>query len=178
MKKKNIILIIISFIGVMSVFGQQPAQTKQEAKAKELIRQHLFENLNDYKSYEPVLYSAIDTLYRPIEEDSTYQANLLEDVRLKKEFEELRDMMLAVGDYYNGGMEGAKQSVMKMWEESYKPKLLAHTLYIAAYKAEPIGLKITHRYRAKNALGATVINEYIYGFDFSMTEIISVSPKE
>lgn len=178
MKKEKIILILISFIGIMSALGQQPAQTKQEVKAKELIRQYLFENLNDYKSYEPVLYSPIDTLYRPIEEDSTYQANSLEDVRLKREFEEVKDMILAAGHHYNGGMEGAKQSVMKIWEESYKPKLLAHTLYIVAYKAEPIGLKMTHRYRAKNALGATIINEYVYGFDFGMTKITSVNRRE
>ena len=64
------------------------ACTTPEKKAKKLIESELYLTLNDFKSYEPVSYSSLDSLYSTYEMDSLYIKN--EKLKIKlKEFSEL-----------------------------------------------------------------------------------------
>ena len=46
--------------------------------------------------------------------------------------------------------------------------------YKDSYIGKPIGLKTTHKYRAKNKFGGYEIYEYIFGFDKNISTIIIV----
>jgi len=63
--------IVLLLIAVLAMGSEINAQTRFE-KAKVAIRNYLRENLDDYKSYEPVRYSKLDSLFTSIEDDFSF----------------------------------------------------------------------------------------------------------
>ena len=63
--------IVLLLMAVLAMGSEINAQTRFE-KAKVAIRNYLRENLDDYKSYEPVRYSKLDSLFTSIEDDFSF----------------------------------------------------------------------------------------------------------
>jgi len=177
---KNILIIIVL---ILSVFSTQAISKKRttpivtkEQKTKVLIKKYLFEHLNDFNSYEPVLYSQIDTLFSSIESDPIYKTKVLEAVKMKKECDETQKLIVDLAPY-SKDINNDKDILERIWKK-YFDKLQQNIKYVEFYKGNPIGFKLNHKYRANNLVGAKTLSETVFGFNFLMTEIIYVKAIE
>ena len=169
------------------------ACSSPEKKAKKLIKNELYLTINDFKSYEPVSFSGLDSLFSTYEMDSNYIKNEKLKITLKEyskvceqRFQENRNDII----YSSRGGEWAKDIsivvVNIVFEGSWYQK--THDTIIKNFKPKFIGYKMTHKYRAKNAIGGTSIDERIFYFDPMLTKLFipttlkndttTISPKD
>lgn len=152
-----------------------------ESKAKKLIRDHLYKTLHDYKSYEPVEFEKIDTLYSAAIDDSLFNlyrtladkyldsANGLTN-ELKNSYLLPSSSVVLIQEKGERTMDSAQYFIKKM-EEREK-----------IFKPDFIGWKMNHSFRAKSLGGNLGIHHYRYKFDKDFKEItgeddISGKPK-
>jgi len=100
--KKLLFILALFFVtfNIQAVAKKYPKPViSKEQKAKILIKKYLFEHLNDFNSYEPVLYSQIDTLFSSIDSDPIYKTKVLEAVKMKKECDETQKLIVDLAPY-------------------------------------------------------------------------------
>lgn len=80
MKLKTLIIILLSVLCKYSN-GQSPTE-----KVKKSIHTYLYQNLNDFKNYEPIGYSDIQKVFSTIEGDFEYQrySSFIDSVNIKQ----------------------------------------------------------------------------------------------
>ena len=61
---RNYLIILLAFFVCTNINAQVKKTVSKQQKAELLIERFMKENLNDFKSYEPIGYSKIDTLKR------------------------------------------------------------------------------------------------------------------
>jgi hypothetical protein len=143
----------------------------KESKAKKLINEELKMTLNDYKSYEPMKFGNLDTLYTSFYESPSYR----KDSSLYSDFFTLSlrlhdaaraaignnnfDTILHASKKYE---DSAMFFLDKEKDDSIK--------YIPFFK----GWKMEHSFRAKNAFGALIIQHYLFSFDKNLDSIIYI----
>lgn len=59
---RNYLIILLAFFVCTNINAQVKKTVSKQQKAELLIERFMKENLNDFKSYEPIGYSKIDTL--------------------------------------------------------------------------------------------------------------------
>lgn len=150
-------------------------EKSNEDKAKDVIKQHLKESLNDWNSYEPVKFSSLDSTFTRSTEDTfikgaieqfeywqkkadSYQKNMKVFNALSSSFGK-EQYAIASSDYNNA------VDSMKFFSDKYKEAL-------ANFTPEFIGFEMQHKFRANNALGNKVITSNKYYFDTDITIIL------
>ena len=145
--------------------------TNPEKKAQKLIKQQLKETLNDPKSYEAVNFGKLDSAFTLIKENLDYiEANAGYEVysqsTLDKSnyeyFDSYKLKYVVDFDLWNAEIDTAKKylAILEKMESEFIPEFK--------------GWSMTHKLRAKNAMGAVILNEYIFYFDKDITKIINV----
>lgn len=141
MKKSTLIAIALSWL----VIGC----SSPEKKAKKLIEEHLSKTMNDFKSYEPVEYSKLDSTFTAYEREYTIVADTTVD-----------------------GVDDNRSSIERQKEADAKEDLKEKN-----FKPQFIGFHMNHQFRGKNSFGAMVISDYNFQFDKDLTNIIAVTDR-
>jgi len=157
MKKLFVIFSIVLFISACS------KQKTKEGLAKLNIKSYIDSTLNDPKSYESISFGNLDTLYNTVYTDSAYLR--LEIISTDIEIE---NSNLLIKDYDKWN---AHKPIYQKTIDSIK-KL--EDIAMSNYKPRFIGYQMTHKLRAKNALGALMLQEWRFKFD-KKCDIIGVS---
>jgi len=160
MKKIILILIFLS-----------SCNTSPEQKAEKLIEEYLRKSLNDYKSYEPVEFSSLDTIFSSLDTwkpyDSIARLRDAADV-IAKTFKQENEK------YFYNKPKLANSFLQDALKEEDTVRTMTNLLDSMNRKFFPkrIGWKMTHTLRAKNAFGAVVLNKITYFFDENLTRVI------
>jgi hypothetical protein len=136
-------------------------ETNQQ-KAEKAIKQYLKENLHDPKSYEPESFSELDSSFSSFEDSEVGS-------KLKQVDEDLSNRL----NDLNGKIDNAKNlaELTEVEEEGKKIIEKRDSLFelklkkTEEYKGEFMGYRISHTYRAKNAMGALVKESNYFKLD-------------
>ncbi len=180
---KRIVLLLIALLAMGSEIN---AQTRFE-KAKVAIRNYLRENLDDYKSYEPVRYSKLDSLFTSIEDDFSFNVEFdrvhnctqrLKELGLDlsvNESDERIDRMIASANSILAQIEAEPNKYVVGAATNFKlqkielESLKRYNSYLKKamdnFKPKFVGWKMKHKFRSKNTYGGTTLGEYLFEFD-------------
>lgn len=168
---KKILLLAIVLLAVSSCINNN------NRKAKKLIKEYLKESMNDYTSYEPMVFSKLDSVFSRYYQDSIYEdqqrrfdsnseyiKNLETTIEKANNFNSRvgwiadRRGVASEGYLKEAKIENEKLSLaIKDFRKNYKPKMEGYTMY--------------HKFRGNNAFNAKVINELIFFFNIDLTNI-------
>lgn len=180
MKNIFILLLVISFTSCFE---------SKEGKAKNLIKKHLKETLNDYDNYSAVSYSAVDSLFTkwtlPEELRPTVKelAQCAENLNKSGGYQNITST--SNGDYHlktlNNffGKNASAESIKKVekWKQLWT-EFKHHQDIIEEskknFKPKFIGWKMTHKYRAKNQYDATILQNRQFSFNEDITQVTGV----
>lgn len=182
---------LILLFALLPVFIISCEQTK-EAKAEKAIKKYLKETMDDYHSYSPVSFSEL-TMART-------EWKLPNE--LKPELEKLTEITNKINNQFGHTMKitsdadyhierinkylGEKYN--KFTTEEFKKKFekekklwlefkhYQDIIYASkkSFQPEFIGWKMTHKFRAKNRMGGTELNELEFQFDKDITKVVKV----
>lgn len=161
------ITIIITVVAAM-VFSC----TSPEKKAQKLIKQYLMESLDDQKSYESVNFGSLDSV---IEEELTkeyYDIGVKYSIcmtLLDRSLYTINDSIKCASYIDSIGLKVDIDSA-----ELYKELLIKMAEEGKEFVMEFIGLSMKHKFRAKNKMNATILNEIVFYFDKDITKIIDI----
>jgi hypothetical protein len=141
---------ILFFVFLSAIFAS--CSKTPEQKAQQSVKDYLQKNLNDAKSYESVEFSNFrsdSTSYYDTAKDDVFDS-----IRSKYESDSLfRDINV---DYQNTFIETKKR---------YEAAEIQHNSNVSKFKPEFKGYIINHKYRAKNKMGAVVLDENCFIMD-------------
>lgn len=176
-RKQRISLnLIILLIGFMCVGA---CSSSNEDKAKRAVKDYLKENLDNFKSYEPVSWGnlrefSIDSIKQ---NDSYYQEHLHSANEALKRSKELRiiidsyksekDTMSIEYAEFVAQIEGCKARY-----ESEQEKL---SNYLKTAYSDDSYWVIDHKYRASNNVGALILNEETFFINKDCSSVINTS---
>lgn len=125
----------------------------QQHKAEKMVKKYLKENLDDFKSYDPISFSDLQPIY-------------LKDV-IQEDIDRLTDEVDKFS-VFNDSDDAQLQSIYT--EACHRADSLKNV--IDTVNGTIIdGWKIEHSYRASNKLGATEKYTEVFEFDKDMSEI-------
>lgn len=153
--KKYLCMILIFAIGCTS----KPELTFDQ-KADTLIRHHLDSVLNDPKSYQPVQFTKIDTLFTDIYDESN-SYNIPESGDSRRLIDLIENFNLyekRVANGYYDNLNKINQRVIDSLKKAYNPKVR--------------GYYVEHTYRATNGFGALTKHTTGFDLDTSLTKVI------
>lgn len=173
------------------VCSAQNLATLQLSKAKDLVRKELKGSLHDFASYEPVMWSSVDSVFSVIEDDPNI-CTLIDDLLEKHSklpgdpsklslFADLSSVEAQCKEAYEKsknldfGVE-YQMTCLNQWiavSDFNKARVKAEEA-INNFKPRFIGWSLSHRFRAKNPLGAKVISEWMFKFDPDIITIQSI----
>ena len=145
-----------------------------EKRAQKLVKEDLKQTLHDFKSYEPVSFSELIDAYSDMQHDTDIPILFAKNEKLKEEREKYQNyedrLYLYRSTAWNTILEyrAAMDSISDLMRNNLKT---IEELY-NSFKAEKIGLKIKHTYRAKTLGGNFKLTTRVYVFDNDVTEII------
>ena len=147
-----------------------------EKKMQKLIKEYLYENLDDYKSYEPIEFQPSDSLFSDWTMDSMLP--VLDEYyekysRLADSLQRERRLKSALGYSTSEIME----TVPEYLEATFFTKITYKHLRDSIrdhFESRFIGYGIDHSFRAKNRLGGTEKREYQFIINPSKTRVIDV----
>ena len=184
MKKYITLVFLCAMSSMLTGQTRTVSTTKQtdESKMKQLINLYMNENLADFQSYDPISYSSLDSLLLPLELDSNFKSKVALVDSLMKVYDELyketEDWIEILYKYktdnWKEDIQTAKNKLLDYFDNTLTPAIDDAKQYKDSYIGKPIGLKTTHKYRAKNKFGGYEIYEYIFGFDKNISTIIIV----
>lgn len=158
MKKSQSILLLLFVFFVIS------CTISPEKKAKNTIKDYMFKTLNDYKSYEPVEYGNIDSLFSDYTMDETY----ISSTKLYKRNLEIKDSLEKIFDRYKKyeiypTRDEINLLVVSNWYVNVTYSHIIDSLK-ENYHSHFIGMGLVHKFRAKNSLGNPFVFMAIYTF--------------
>lgn len=163
---KKILFIALSALLLLSC-------SSNEKKAQKLVQSKLKETMNDPKSYESVKFSELDSIFTTVSDDSLINSLFNKaDIYLKTAESLMRkaDLMLSFEpDYFAN-----KQSLMDEAGRQLDSAKVFRAQYdelSAKFVPKHKGWAITHTFRGNNAMGAKILNTYLFTFDKDITEI-------
>jgi len=170
------LLLIISMAITMIACTTKPLTNEQKAQA--VVKQHLKENLGDPKSYKPVSFGPLDSVFTELSENEEYIRNYDEYVAykeltdkwdLKTETERLlRNYESAIycaetaARFNDSADTYLKRSIVI--KDNFKPALKCY--------------RITHEYKASGPLGVAMPVKGVFFIDkeISKVENVTISP--
>lgn len=155
----------------------------KENKAKQLIKDELYETINDIESYSPVKYGDLDSLYNSYKNDTNYINNEKLYVYLNNIQEEAKNRFNSMKydpEYLGSGGKWridvtAIAACIYFKDEMYNQ---IRDSIEKAFKPQFVGYKMIHKYRAKNSSGSTQLFEVDFCFDTTITSIITLPTLE
>lgn len=161
-----------------------------EQKAKNLIKKHLKETLDDWNSYEPVKFGTLDSVYTTYNDIPEYQDlrrkyysasveydelieqanNYIEEARKYIRYRDIRTMYLKMASDKMAETEPLMDTMQKYApvidsiKKSYVPKLK--------------GWSLTHSFRSNNKYGNKIIRSIIFFYDTDITSIVDTYESE
>lgn len=155
-------LFYLSMVGLALTFVG--CNNSNEKKAQKLIKEYLSKNLNDDSSYESVEFSKLDSTFSVF-----YFSPEGEKLREKQDFAHERAFDLSINDILETNPK--IQDSIKIYKQIEEETEKIYNEKEQNYKGDFIGWKMTHKYRAKNGLGATVLGTTNFTFNKELTEI-------
>gem|GEM_PF-6190181 len=146
-----------------------------EETVKTLIKGYLDSTLNDPKSYEPMKFDKIDTVF------TAWQYSDKEGTEYFKKFESKKEEQKVLGDKASETLTGAvyseaKYNTAKAALEKADDEVLEMAKYIDSknekYKGSVAYYKVKHQFRAKNGFGALTIDDAVFSIDSTFTKVI------
>lgn len=165
-------ILVVIFILVLASCVNEP-----QDKPKELIAEWIQTNANDPDSYEPGEYSGLDTAFQKFEDNDglQIQAELisLEASKVSQEAS-LSDWqgMSHTSVYDPAEVAKLKQNIGSLSRQIDSLKLVYEKGKSGYDEKSNYRLFMTHSFRAKNAMGALVLQNYYFEFDKNLTQII------
>ena len=155
MKKLILLLLVLTFVSCTK---------NAENQAKENIEKYIMAKLDDPKSYESVSFGKLEKTKTTVKDDAKYKLLLLELDEIDKKTQSAFDLAMsmthaetirAATESFNRLDAMGKSTIaeIKKFENKYKP--------IDIYK-------IKHTYKAKNKMGALVLDSCIVVLDTVM----------
>ena len=165
----------IIWIALCFVLSCSFNKTKED-QAKALVQEYLKDNLHDNRSYEPVGFGKVDTVLTTVYDEPYYQ-------NLTKQFDSFFDVakpiMEEIQSYQPITTKYEYDKVKSLLPKLKDVKIVMDSLtieearYKENYERRFMGYYITHKYRSKNTLGATVLNNDTFYIDSTLTKIAS-----
>ena len=152
----NLVILLIGFVCVLGA-----CSSSNEDKAKRTVKDYLKENLDNFKSYEPVFWGNL----REFSIDSIKQND----------------------SYYQEHLHSANEALKRSKElliiiDSYKSKKDTISIEYAEIVAQIEGCRaryecwvIDHKYRASNNIGALILNEETFYITKDCSSVINTS---
>ncbi|EKN09451.1 hypothetical protein HMPREF1076_04480 [Parabacteroides goldsteinii CL02T12C30] len=154
-------------------------QKSNEDKAKEIVKQHLKENLNDWNSYEPISFSPLDSVFSVMEIDPDIIAA---ESKLK-----LFDRPFSLS---TSMLETWKEDTVK-YAKAYKEelsnwKMLNDSVFYyksivdslkSNYQPRFEGFIIRHKYRANNENGVKLLYDVNFYLDILLSSVVDSDEK-
>ncbi|MBN8704175.1 MAG: hypothetical protein LCH32_01610 [Bacteroidetes bacterium] len=161
-------IIYISTIGLVLIFV---SCNSTEKKAQKIIKDYLSKNLNDASSYESVEFSNLDSTF-----SNFYFSPEGQELTKKQDFAHNREFELKMKDIME---ENPKiQDSIKICKEIEEETKKLYEEKEKEYVGEFNGWKMSHKYRAKNKLGAIVLGTTDFTFDKELTKIKHATNKD
>jgi hypothetical protein len=165
MKVLLICILGIAFIGCSTLTN--------EGEAKKLIKNHLFETLHDFKSYESIKFGKLDSAFSRANQQPEY-------IRGKAVFDSLNtaaDEYLSTAKIY-AGLSFVTNKAARAAKEATKVVSLmdslakVQTALLYSFKPQFIGWKMEHSFRANNLSGNMSIHHEIFYFDKKLAVVL------
>ena len=125
----------------------------QQHKAEKMVKKYLKENLDDFKSYDPISFSDLQPIY-------------LKDV-IEDDISRYTDEAEKFSVFSDSGDAQLQSIYTKTRHKIDSLNEVLHTVDASIID----GWKIEHSYRATNKLGATEKHTEVFEFDKDMSEI-------
>ena len=151
---------ILFFVFLSAIFAS--CSKTPEQKAQQSVKDYLQKNLNDAKSYESVNFGKVDSVFSSFDESK-------EGIELKLKENMLSERVVELSNRID--VAESTSELNKIIEENkeltQKRKDLVDTIFNKSikYKGTLCGYKINHKYRAKNKMGAVVLDENCFIMD-------------
>ncbi len=184
--------LLFAVFAVLSVtcFAQTSVNSRL-IKAKALVRTELKNSLHDHSSYKPVGWTSIDSLFSAIEDDP-YVCRAMDDLmdkhsKLPGDPSKL-DLFIDLSSIENECKVAYEKAAASNMDVGYQMVCLNQWNAVSDFNKSRekaisaiqnfhprfIGWTLTHKFRAKNALGAYTLNEWEFHFDQEVNSIIAV----
>jgi hypothetical protein len=140
----------------------------KEDIAKSLIKENLKTTLNDFNSYEPVEFGKLDTSFSKLDLFN-------EEMELKKLNDKVDEIALNKYDLDRTikDIQADKESLILIQKANDSISKLIENKK-KNFKPQLAGFKMKHTLRAKNALGATILQTYTFYFSEDLTKVYNV----
>jgi len=133
-----------------------------ESKAKDNVKKFMLSKLDDPKSYESVSFGKIDSVFSPFNESK-------EGIELQHKEDELSERVMQLSDKIEKteSISELDKIIEENKELSKQRTAISDTILnkSTSYKGNFCGYKIKHSYRAKNKMGALVLDSCIIELD-------------
>lgn len=186
----------ILLFALLPIFITSCEQTK-EAKAEKVIKKYFKETMDDYGSYSPVSFSEV-TIARtkwevPKEVDPEIEKlvevtekinrsgygkiNVASDAAYHiQKLDEYIEIISNEKELDKYQLKKAKEWKVLWLEYKHYQDIIYATK--KSFQPEFIGWKMTHKFRAKNRMGGTELNELEFQFDKDITKVVKVRKPE
>ena len=172
---KKIFLLAIVILLVTSCINNN------ERKAKKLIKEHLKATMNDYSSYEPMVFSTLDTSFSKVVNSPTYKSLIYQYEAAEKDknywenkLEEINSKNMIYGRIIDQRGPFIKESLIPDYEVDCLKLLKEIDSVKSHFKPNFIGYQMTHQFRGSNAFGGKIIGMMAFYFDKEITTVIDV----
>lgn len=161
-----------SIVICILIFVFASCSKTREEKAKALIKDQLRKSLHDFKSYEPVEFSQLDTAYTSLADLSAYSTAQEDFDKAKAEAKTNQEY----AEIYSGGY--THERFVHYQTLAYRAidamQVAYHTMdsITKSFVRKPVGWAMNHSFRAKNLSGNLGIAHYRYYFDQDLKEIV------
>jgi hypothetical protein len=154
------------YLSMVSLVLTLVSCNSNEKKAQKLIKEYLSKNLNDVASYESVEFSKLDSTVSLF-----YFSSEGEELTKKQDAANNRAFELGIEDVLEENP--SIQDSIKIYKQIEEECKIMYEKKEKEFKGEFNGWRMSHKYRAKNGLGATILNTTDFRFNKELTEITS-----
>lgn len=134
-----------------------------EEKAHESVRTYLIKNIDDPSSYESVEFGKMDSVKGLNREEREKYIKAVEERKDNRYIIEVEKLISSGEIHHNKILYEQKKNELRK-EDSIRRKAFWDSLSIK-YPMKFIGYNITHKFRAKNKVGALELQEYKFFLD-------------
>lgn len=164
----------ITLVSLLLVFFSLSCKQSIDKKTKKTINAYMFKHLNDFKSYEPVEYGSIDSLFSDYTMDETY---IHSNERYKRNLEVI-DSLNKIFDWNKRyeippttGDINLLVDITMFTKVTY-PKIIDSLK--RNYQSHFIGMGLIHTFRARNAFGGTRLCSWQFIFSPNFETVTSI----
>ena len=170
--RKGLQIMVAIFVFVMLITN---CSVSDEKKAQSLIKSYLKENLNNPKSYEPIRFSTLDSVFTLLEHDRDYHiSKVMFDLYNEEHGEIMRELRIYSGvrgqrDVNEMALQRASAVVDSMRVMSERITRIRNE-----FVPQFVGWQMEHEMRATNTMNALVKSTYVFYFDKEIAKIEDV----